>query len=77
MNFAAPLLLGGLAAIAIPIILHLMARDVPQTIRFSTLRFLTKDKLETHSKKGIRDFLLLIMRCLIIAGLVLAFSKEI
>ncbi|MCH2205849.1 MAG: BatA domain-containing protein [Lentisphaerales bacterium] len=75
MNFAAPLLLGGLAAIAIPIILHLMARDVPQTIRFSTLRFLTKDKLETHSKKGIRDLLLLIMRCLIIAGLVLAFSK--
>lgn len=52
-----------------------MARDVPKTIRFSTLRFLSKDKLETHSRKGIRDLLLLIMRCLAIAGLVLAFSK--
>ena len=75
MSFAAPLLLGALASIAIPVILHLMAKDVPKTVKFSALRFLSKDKLETQSKKGIRDLLLLIMRCLVIAGLVFAFSR--
>ena len=75
MSFAAPLLLAGLAAIAIPVILHLMAREVPKTLHFPTLRFITKDKLETQSRKGLKDFLLLLLRCLIIAGLVLAFAK--
>lgn len=75
MSFAAPLLLAGLAAIAVPVILHLMAREVPKTIHFPTLRFITRDKLETHSKRGIRDLLLLLLRCLIVAGIVLAFAK--
>ncbi|MCM8539433.1 MAG: BatA domain-containing protein [Lentisphaeraceae bacterium] len=75
MSFAAPLLLAGLAAIAVPVILHLMAREVPKTVHFPTLRFITRDKLETHSKRGIRDLLLLLLRCLIIAGIVLAFAK--
>ena len=75
MSFAAPLLLAGLAAIAVPIILHLMAREVPKTIHFPTLRFITRDKLETQSRRGIRDLLLLLFRCLVIAGIVLAFAK--
>ena len=75
MSFAAPLLLAGLAALAIPIILHLMAREVPKTIHFPTLRFISRDKLETQSRKGLKDFLLLLLRCLVIAGLVLAFAK--
>lgn len=75
MSFAAPLLLAGLAAIAVPIILHLMAREVPKTVYFPTLRFIRQDKLETQSRRGIRDLLLLLLRCLIIAGIVLAFAK--
>jgi len=75
MSFAAPLLLAGLAALSIPIILHLMAREVPKTVHFPTLRFITRDKLETQSRKGLKDFLLLLLRCLVIAGLVLAFAK--
>lgn len=75
MSFAAPLLLAGLAALAVPVILHLMAREVPKTVHFPSLRFITRDKLETHSKRGIRDLLLLLLRCLVIAGIVLAFAK--
>lgn len=75
MSFAAPLLLAGLAALAVPIILHLMAREVPKTVYFPTLRFISRDKLETQSRKGLKDFLLLLLRCLVIAALVLAFAK--
>ena len=74
MSFALPLLLAGLGAVIIPVVLHLMAREVPKTVHFPTLRFITRDKLETHSRRGIRDLLLLLMRCLIIAGVVLAFA---
>jgi hypothetical protein len=75
MIFAAPFLLAGFLAIAVPVTLHLMARQVPKTIHFPSLRFITRDKLETQSKRGIRDFFLLLMRCLIIAAIVLAFAK--
>ncbi|NQZ57677.1 MAG: BatA domain-containing protein [Lentisphaeraceae bacterium] len=75
MSFAAPLLLAGLVAIGIPLILHLMSKDIPKVVHFSTLRFIRKDKLETHSRRGVRDLLLLLMRCLLIAALVFAFSR--
>ncbi|MCM8530856.1 MAG: BatA domain-containing protein [Lentisphaeraceae bacterium] len=75
MSFTAPFLLAALGAIAVPVILHLMSKDVPTTVKFSSLRFITSDKLETQSKKGIKDLLLLLFRCLIIAALVFAFSK--
>jgi hypothetical protein len=75
MAFFAPMVLGALAVLGIPVILHLMARDVPKTIHFSSLRFITTDKLKTQSKRGLRDLLLLLMRCLAIAALVFAFSK--
>jgi len=75
MAFAAPLLLAAMAAIGIPLFLHLMAKDVPKVVHFPSLRFIKKDKLETHSKRGLRDLLLLLMRCLVIAGVVFAFSQ--
>ena len=65
----------GLSAISIPILLHLLYRRRKRIIHFSTLRFL-KD-IETKSLHRIRwrQNLLLVLRCLAVLFIVLAFAR--
>ncbi len=67
----------GLIAVGIPVVIHLINRQRSRRIYFSTTRFLLSiDKRTTHRKR-ITDLISLILRMLIIALLVLAFSKPI
>lgn len=75
MTFLTPLFLFGLLAAAIPIAIHLIRKEKPPKMIFSTLRFLknTSKKLVLFQK--IQQWLLLLLRAALIALLVFAFAR--
>lgn len=77
MSFLVPSILWGLAAAAIPIIIHLLSIRKTQHIDFSTIRFIKELEHETIRKLKIRQWLLLFLRTLAIILLVLAFSRPV
>jgi hypothetical protein len=75
MNFLFPaFLLGGLA-IAVPIILHLLRRDVAPEVRFSAVRLLKRSPVERSRRRRIRDLLLLAARVTALLLLATAFAR--
>jgi len=77
MNFLNPFVLFGLAAAAIPILLHLLNLRKTQTVKFSTLYFLKELKKSTIRTIKIKQWILLLLRTLLILFAVLAFSQPI
>ncbi|HLX11360.1 MAG TPA: BatA domain-containing protein [Bacteroidota bacterium] len=75
MTFLNPLVLFGLAAAAIPVVLHLLNLRKLRTIEFSTLTFLKELQQSRIRRLKIRQLLLLLIRTLIILALVLAFAR--
>ena len=75
MTFLNPLVLFGLAAAAIPIVLHLLNLRKLKTVEFSTLRFLKELQRTSIRRLKIRQWLLLLLRTLLVVFLVLAFSR--
>lgn len=72
ISFAAPWVLGGLAATAIPLILHLVARREPPVQSFPAVRYL-EDTARRHQRRfKLQHWLLLAVRMALIAALVLA-----
>ncbi|MDQ7053842.1 MAG: BatA and WFA domain-containing protein [candidate division KSB1 bacterium] len=63
------------AAAAIPILIHLFTRKKLKVLPFSTLRFLQQMQREKIRQVRLRQWLLLILRTLIIALLVMAFMR--
>lgn len=77
MNFLNPFVLFGLAAAAIPILLHLLNLRKTQTVEFSTLYFLKELKKSTIRTIKIKQWILLLLRTLLILFAILAFSQPI
>lgn len=75
MNFLNPFVLFGLAAASIPIILHLINLRKQKTIEFSSLKFLKELQKSSIKKLKIKQWLLLLLRTLLIIFAVLAFSR--
>ncbi len=75
MGFLNPLLLFGLAAAAIPIVVHLFNFRRPQRVDFSTLRFVREIEATAMRRVRIRQWLLLALRTLAVLFLVLAFAQ--
>ncbi|MEM7786514.1 MAG: BatA and WFA domain-containing protein [Bacteroidota bacterium] len=75
MAFLNPLVLLGLAAAAIPIIVHLFNFRRPERVDFPTLRFLREVEATAMRRVRIRQWLLLALRTLAIIFLVLAFAR--
>ncbi len=75
MTFLNPLVLFGLAAAAIPILLHLLNLRKLKTVQFSTLRFLHEIQRTRMRRIRLRQWILLVVRTLLILFLVLAFSR--
>ncbi|MBI2192597.1 MAG: BatA domain-containing protein [Planctomycetes bacterium] len=70
-----PFLLIGLAALAIPVAIHIISRHRAKVIPFSSLVFLEESVRERVGIKRLQDLLTLLLRCLLIFLLVLAASK--
>ncbi len=72
IGFLHPWMLAGLAAAAIPILLHLLARREPPTVVFPAVRYLVSTTQEHHRRLKLQNWLLLLLRTLLVATLVLA-----
>ena len=75
MGFLVPAFLAGLAAIVVPIVLHLRHRDKDTPHRFPSLMFVERLPIRTAQRRRITDWPLLLLRALAIAVLVLAFAR--
>ncbi|MEX0856445.1 MAG: BatA domain-containing protein [Gemmatimonadota bacterium] len=75
MTVLSPLLLLGLAALAIPILLHLLRRQETRSLDFPALRYLTRTTREQARVIRLRQLLLLALRMMALALLVLAAAR--
>lgn len=75
MQFLYPTFLFALAALAIPIIIHLFYFRRFKKVYFTNVRFLKEVKEETSARSRLRNLLVLLMRLLAVAFLALAFAQ--
>lgn len=77
MSFLNPAILAGLAAISIPIAIHLLNKFRVQETKWAATRFLAESLRENRSRLQLEDLLLLILRCLVVAMLAFAFARPV
>jgi hypothetical protein len=75
VQFLFPAFLSAIAVISIPIIIHLFYFRRFKRVYFTNVRFLKEVKEETSNRQKLRNLLVLLMRCLAIAAMVLAFAQ--
>ncbi len=75
MTFVHPLLLGGLALVGIPVLIHLVMRQKPKRLPFPALRFLLAKHHTNQRTLRLRHLLLLLLRMAVIALLCLALVR--
>ena len=75
MQFLFPAFLFALAALAIPIIIHLFHFRRFKKVYFTNVRFLKEIKEEASARSRLRNLLVLLMRLLAVAFLVFAFAQ--
>ena len=77
IGFLVPAFLAGLAALAIPLLMHLRHRDKDRPFRFPSLMFLEQLPIRTSQRQRITDWPLLLLRALAVAALVFAFARPV
>lgn len=75
LAFLVPLFLAGLAAVAVPVFLHLRHRETDRAVRFPSLMFLERLPFRTTSRQRISDWPLLLLRAGALALLAAAFAR--
>ena len=75
MQFLAPIFLAGLAAIAIPLVLHMVRQHQAPVMPFTAVDKIRSAPVEQRSMRRIRDLLLLALRAAAIALLAFAFAR--
>ena len=75
MSFLTPLFWLGLAAAAVPIVVHLVRRSRAPRVEFPSLMFVRRVPQRTVRRRHLRNILLLILRLLALLLLVLAFVR--
>lgn len=75
MTFLNPAILWGLAAVSIPIIIHIFNLKRTKKIEFSTLMFLKEIQQSKYKKIKLKQLLILLCRIAMIIFLVFAFSR--
>ena len=75
MVFLAPLLLFGLLAALIPIAIHLIRRERPPKVVFGSIRFLKNTPKKLILFQQLQQWVLLLLRALLISLLVFAFAR--
>ncbi len=75
MQFIYPYLLWGIAAVSIPVFIHLFRLRRFKTVLFSNTKMLKEVRLETKRKSKLKHLLILLLRMLTIIALVFAFAR--
>ncbi|MBN1492450.1 MAG: BatA domain-containing protein [Phycisphaerae bacterium] len=68
-------MLAGLAAVSVPIAIHLFNRRRPHTVVFPTIRFLRAAMASQSRVHRLRHLILLLLRCAVVALLAMAFAR--
>lgn len=77
MAFLSPLFWLAAVTLAVPLLLHLTRREVRQPILFPSLMFLRRVPFQETRRRQIRNWLLLLLRCLLILMLIAAFARPV
>lgn len=77
IGFLQPFALLGLAAVAMPPLLHLIGRRTPPTVVFPAVQYLTATEREHSRRLKLRNLVLLLVRMALIAFLVLAAARPV
>src|SRR5690606_3563032 len=75
MAFLTPLFLFGLLAAALPVAIHLIRKEKPPRVVFSSIRFLKNTSRKLILFQQIQQWLLLLLRAAVICLLVFAFAR--
>lgn len=75
MSFLYPLILAGIAAVTLPILLHMIRRHTRKRVAFSSLMFLRTTSPRLRNRSRLEHIPLLILRCLILCLLAIAFAR--
>jgi hypothetical protein len=75
LTFLNSIILAGLAAVAIPLLIHLLTRQKLKKISFSSVSFLRLLQTQKMRRVRLREILLLILRTLILLLIILAFAR--
>src|SRR6476620_11122642 len=75
MSFLFPAFLIGGLAVAVPIVLHLLRRDVAPEVPFTAVHLLRKSPVERSKRRRLRDLLLLAARVTALLLLAAAFAR--
>jgi hypothetical protein len=73
--FLYPLFLVGLAAVAVPILLHLFRRKTEAVVDFPAVRLLQKAPVQQQRRRRLRELILLALRVSALALLAIAFAR--
>ncbi|HNS21672.1 MAG TPA: BatA and WFA domain-containing protein [Sedimentisphaerales bacterium] len=75
MSFLYPLILAGIAAVMLPIVLHMIRRHTRKRVTFSSLMFLRTTAPRLRNRRRLEHIPLLVLRCLILCLLAFAFAR--
>ena len=75
MSFLYPLFLAGIAAIGVPIVLHMIRRHTRKRVTFSSLMFMRTTAPRLRNRSRVENLPLLILRCLLLILLAVAFAR--
>ena len=75
MSFLAPLFLAFGAAAAVPLLLHLLRRNISTRVDFPAARYLQRAELEHSRSLRVRNLLLMLLRVLLVLALALAAAR--
>lgn len=75
MSLLFPLYLGGILAVSLPIVFHMIRRTPSGSVPFSSLMFLSKSPPRLVRRKRLEQIALLCLRALILGLLALAFAR--
>src|SRR4026209_731946 len=75
MSFLTPLFFAGVAALAVPILVHLVRRTRARRVQFPALVFVRQVPHRTSRRRTLQNLLLLLLRCLAILLIAIAFTR--
>ena len=77
MSFLAWTFLFGAIAVVGPIVAHLLSKPRFRRVPFTMLRFLRAGQSQSHSRRRLRDLLILLLRCAVIVLIAILFAQPV
>jgi len=77
VTFVSVIFLLGVLGVVGPIVVHLLARPKFKRLPFTMLQFLREGQSESQARRRLRDWIILLLRCAIVALLALLFARPI